>query len=176
MKLDILKKRAEKIPDGGSSQNRLDNGKFRLYDVFGSTCGGLITSLLLGVDITGGTQYPEVQIWDKTGNGNGNDANRQDSQQIRLSQGDFSPNGVFQYNLTTPLEFRSHSMFGVYQPPQSGVRFYYHASSTQTSPSFYETMNNPSTLSGIRGKLSSTDEVILIHPITGNIITKKTSD
>ena len=172
MKLDILKKRAEKIPNGGSSQNRLDNGKFRLYDDndLGFTCGGEITSLLLGVDISGGTQYPEVQIWDRTGNGNGNDANRQDIRQIRLPQGDFSPSGVFQYNLTTPLEFRAHSMFGVYQPPQSSVRFYYHTGSTQTSPSFYESMIDLSTVSGIRQKMFNTDGDILIHPITGIII------
>ena len=173
MKLDILKKRAGKIPDGGSSQNRLNDDKFRLYDLGFTHCsgGGHITSLLLGVDITGGTQYPEVQIWDRTGNnGNGNDANKQGSQQIILSQGDFSPSGVFQYNLTTPLTFRAHSMFGVYQPPQSSVRFYYHNSSTQTSPYFYERMGNTNTLTGIRQKVINTDGVILIHPITGIII------
>ena len=167
MNLGILKKRAEKIPDGGSSQNRLDNGRFRLYDV-GFTCGaGVITSLLLGVDITGGTQYPEVQIWDRTENGN--DANKQDSRQIRLSRGDFSPNGVLQYNLTTPLEFRNNSMLGVYQPLQSSVRFYYHNVSTQITPSFYESMNNLSTLTEIKQKINATDGFILIHPITGII-------
>ena len=167
MKLGLLKKRAEKIPDGQSSQNRLESGRFRLYDL-GFTCGeGVITSLLLGVDITGGmrTQYPEIQIWDKTENGN--DANKQDSRQIRLSRGGFSPNGVLQYNLTTPLEFRNNSMLGVYQPLQSAVRFYYHNVSSQTSPSFYESTNNPSTLTGIEQKTTATDGFILIHPITG---------
>lgn len=166
MKLDILKKRAEKIPDGGSSQNRLNDDKFRLYN-FGFNREGRITSLLLGIDITGGTQYPEVQIWDRAGFGNGNDANKQESRQIILSQGDFSPNGVFQYNLITPLTFRSYSMFGVYQPSQSSVRFYYHTSSTQTSPSFYERMGNPSEVDGVRQKINNIDGVILIHPITG---------
>ena len=171
MKLDILKKRAKKIPDGGSSPNRLDNGKFRLlYDLGFTHCadGGQITSLLLGVDITGDMQYPEVQIWDSAGNSR--NVKKQGSQQIRLSQGDFSPNGVFQYNLTTPLKFRHHSMFGVYQPPQSSVRFYYHNGSNQTS--FYESMNNPSTLTGIEQNLINTDRVILIHPITGIICIK----
>ena len=167
MKLNILKKRAEKIPDGGSSQNRLNNDKFRLYN-FEFNQSGQITSLLLGVDITeGGTQYPEVQIWDRAGFGKGNDAEKKGSQQIILAQGEFSPNGVFQYNLTTPLTFRSYSMFGIYQPSQSSVRFYYHTSSTQTSPSFYEKMGNPSEVDGVRQKINNIDGVILIHPITG---------
>ena len=166
MKLDILKKRAEKIPNGGSSQNRLNDDKFRLYN-FGFNRGGQITSLLLGIDITGGIQYPEVQIWDRAGFGNGNDASKQESRQIIISQGDFSSNGVFQYNLTTPLTFRSYSMFGVYQPSQSSVRFYYHTGSTHTSPYFYEHMSNPSVVSGLHKKIINTDGIILIHPITG---------
>ena len=68
---------------------------------------------------------PEIQIWRNTG---GNTYTRQASQEIRLAAGDyFSPDGVFQYNLTTPISYQSGDVLGVYQPDQSDsiVRVYY---------------------------------------------------
>ena len=69
--------------------------------------------------------YPEIQIYRNTG---GNTYTRQGSgQEIRLAKGDFSPDGVLQYNLTTPISFQSGDVLGVYQPDQSVsvVRVYY---------------------------------------------------
>ena len=76
-------------------------------------------------------QYPEIQLWRNT---DGNTYTRQASQEIRLAEGDFSPDGVLQYNLTTPISFQSGDVLGVYQPStESSV--VYNSVSSQTSPS-----------------------------------------
>ena len=103
IELDMLRRRAEKIPGGGTSNQGLDE-EFRLLPNESFSCSGTMTGLLL-VGTLGRTsgkrnhdQYPEIQIWRNTG---GNTYTRQASQEIRLAEGDyFSPDGVLQYNLT----------------------------------------------------------------------------
>ena len=38
-------------------------------------------------------------------------------QEIRLAAGDFSPDGVLQFNLTPSIPFQNGDFLGVYQPP-----------------------------------------------------------
>ena len=60
MNLNLLKKRAEKIPNTGSSPNFL-NGNFRLISGMSFNCSGSLTSLLLGVDVRpDGSRNPAV--------------------------------------------------------------------------------------------------------------------
>ena len=172
MELQLLKERAKKISDNGGSQNYLD-GKFRLIPGMSFTCNGMITGLLLGVDIRsksnadGRTEYPVVQVWRP---GSGDSYTRVAMQEIRLAAGDFSPDGVFQYNLTTPIDFLNGDVLGVYQPSEgeSIVRLYRHSQSN--APVSYELGENPvpSSLPVRLGDLSIQDEglVILIYPIT----------
>ena len=168
MELQLLKERAKKISDNDGSQNYLD-GKFRLVPGMSFTCNGIITGLLLGVDIRsnrdGRSKYPMVQVWRP---GSGGRYTRVAMQEIRLAAGDFSPDGVFQYNLTTPIDFLNGDVLGVYQPSEgdSIVRLYRH--SQNNAPVSYELGDNPSSVSVRLNDLSEQDEglVILIYPIT----------
>ena len=117
MQLDVLRRRAEKIPNVGRSPNLLDD-EFRLIPGMNFTCSGKITGLLLGVDVrtvTGNRdQYPVVQIWRLIGNS----YDRQDGREIRLAAGDFSPDGVLVYTnwTSSTMLFQSGDVLGVFSP------------------------------------------------------------
>ena len=144
IELDLLKRRAEKI-DGLSMNigSGLDRD-FRLLAQESFNCSGTMTGLLLVGTITEKTEmrdkYAEIQIWRNTLS---NIYTRQGREEIKLSPGDFSPDGVFQYNLTTPIPFESGDVLGVYQPRQqnSVVRVYYDSS---TSINYRVNRRNPS--------------------------------
>ena len=106
MDLDLLRKRAEKVSNGGMNDDSFDN-RFIFLPGDSFSCSGTMTGLLLvGAIRAGGarTMYPKIQIYRNTG---GNIYTRQgSSQEIRLAEGDFSPDGVFQY-ITCPLPYRS---------------------------------------------------------------------
>ena len=168
MELDLLRRRAEKISGGSSSAGGGLDDEFRLNPSESFSCSGTMTGLLLvGAVRTGGgrEQYPEIQIWRNTG---GNTYTRQASQEIRLAEGDFSPDGVLQYNLNTSLSFQSGDVLGVYQPKQSVsvVRVYYD-SIANSSTTYRVSNNNPTSPITISNPLSASDELILISPISG---------
>ena len=123
--------------------------------------------LLVGAVRTGGgrDKYPEIQIWRNTSDGTVYTS--QGSKEIRLTEGDFSPDGVLQYNFTTPISFQSGDVLGVYQPDQgdSTVRVYYD-SNTSTTYQISEFENNPTSIN-VQNMLSSSNELILISPISG---------
>ena len=162
MELDLITKRVEKISDDGINEDSLDD-KFRLlYESF--SCSGNMTGLLfVGLYRTGGgrNQYPEIQLWRNTG---GNMYTRQASELMQLSAGVFSPDGVYQYNLTTPMSFESGDRLGVYQPAivDSIVRVYYRSATATT----YELGENPSSTIDISSNLKH-DEQVLISPVSG---------
>ena len=168
MELDLLKRRAEKIPGGEAGEgtgDRLSN-EFRLLTEESFNCSGIITGLLLVGDVrvkrNNRNKYAEIQIWRNAG---GNTYTRQARQDIKLNAGDFSPDGVFQYNLTSALSFQSGDVLGVYQPDQddSIVRVYYDLSRSTT----YQVSENNPTSVNISDKPSSSDKRILISPISG---------
>ena len=103
MDIDLLRRRAEKIPEGDISTNFLDD-EFRLIPDVNFTCSGTITSLLIGATYRMGAirrdRYPEVQVWRI--NPDGTLYSRQGSEEIRLAAGDFGPDGVHRYTLTVP--------------------------------------------------------------------------
>ena len=165
MELDLLKRRAEKISGEVTGVGGGLDKEFRLLLGENFTCNGTMTGLLLvGAVRTGGgrNQYPEIQIWRNTG---GNTYTRQGSQKIILNPGNFSPDGVLQYNLTTPILFQSGDVLGVSQPDQrySVVRVYYDANSSTT----YQASYNPTSPVTISNPLPASDELILISPISG---------
>ena len=121
------------------------DGNFRLIIGMRFTCPGSLTSHLLGVDIRSGggrNLYPEVHLWRQRGGGN-NYGRQGSGQEIRLAAGDFSSDGVLQYNLSPALPFRDGDVLGVWQPASSSsvVRLYHDGQTG--NPSFYETNNNP---------------------------------
>ena len=70
--LDLLRKRAEKISNGGMNDNSLDDS-FVLLPGDSFNCSGTMTGLLLvGAVRTGGGRnlYPEIQIYRNTGGNN----------------------------------------------------------------------------------------------------------
>ena len=163
MELDLLGRRAEKIPNGGINELNSLDGKFRLLDESFSCSGTMTGIVFVGLYRTGlRDMYPEIQLWRNTG---GNTYTKQASEQLLLNTGVFSPDGVLQYNLTTPMSFQSADKLGVYQPAKedSIVRVYYRSATATT----YELGNNaPSTIS-LDNLSQKTDELILISPVTG---------
>ena len=131
-------RRASKISSGAKeSLNVLSDMQFLLIPGMNFTCSGTITSLLLAVDIrTRMWNHLSMDLW------------RPDNNSFRfvpgsnriimLAAGEFSPNGVLQYNLTGEhLNFQNGDVLGVYQPwhSDSTVRLFY---TTQlTSPVGY---------------------------------------
>ena len=91
-------------------------------------CSGTITSLLLGVDFRTGKSALELYLWSPD-----NFFNVVSKRTIKLAEGDFSPNGVLQCTLSTPLNFQSGDVLGVYQLSNSTVHLFY---TTQGTPPF----------------------------------------
>ena len=161
----MLRTRAMKIPNGGRSTDGLEN-EFRLIADVSFTCNGTITSFQLGGTIRGGgmrDEYPEIQLWRP--NTGGTFYTQQASREIRLAEGDFSPDGVLRYNLATPIQFQSGDVLGVYQPEEreSVVRIYYNSEASTT----YQLSNNPSGSISFGSLSPFSYQNILISPITG---------
>ena len=121
-----------------------------------------MTGLLLVGAIKQGTQYPEIQLWRNTGP---NRYSRELRQDIILTEGDFSPDGVLHYNLTTPIPYLRGDLLGVHQPSDndSVVRLYY----SQESELTYQQINqNPSAVD-ITGLTAINNQLIFVSPISG---------
>ena len=166
MDLDLLRKRAMKVSNEGMNEDSLDNN-FILLPGDSFSCSGTMTGLLF-VGTYSGTgggrdKYPEIQIYRDTG---GNTYTRQgSSQEIRLTEGYFSPDGVLQYNLTTPISFQSGDVLGVYQPSEgdSVVRVYYRQATVTT----YRNSDSPMSSINLNDLTIVMDQDILISPISG---------
>ena len=165
MDLNLLRERAEKITNGGMNDDSLDNS-FVILSGDSFSCSGTMTGLLFVGAVRSGKDrimYPEIQIYRNTG---GNAYTRQgNSQEIRLAEGDFSPDGVLQYNLTTPISYQSGDVLGVYQPSKgdSVVRVYYR----QTAATTHQNSDSPMSSINLNDFSTVTDQEILISPISG---------
>ena len=97
----------------------------------------------------------------------GNHFNKIETRTINLSAGDFSPDGVLQYNLTTPLSFQSGDVLGVYQPPQSTsvVNLYYRIDSS--APLAYARNVDQDLIAPDIVPTSVSNQRILLFPMTG---------
>ena len=161
----MLRTRAVKIPDGERSDEGLEE-EFRLIADVSFTCSGTITSFKLGGTIRGGgmrNQFPEIQLWRP--NTGVTLYTQQAREEITLAEGDFSPDGVLQYNLTTPIQFQNGDVLGVYQPAESMsvVRIYYNSEVSTT----YQLSSYPTGSISFESLSSVNDQKILISPITG---------
>ena len=90
-------------------------------------------------------------------------------EEIRLDPGAFSPSGVFEYPLSTPINFQSGDILGVWQPGQqdSVVRIFY-SDNDNSAPINYKLDSATNDVYNIdSGFISIQDEFILISPIAG---------
>ena len=93
-------------------------------------------------------------------------------EEIRLDPGAFSPSGVFEYPLSTPINFQSGDILGVWQPRQqdSVVRIFY-SDNDNSAPINYrlDDATNINDVYNIDSSGFSTrqDEFILISPVAG---------
>ena len=168
MNEDLLRTRALKIPQGRRANTNLDE-EFRLIPDVSFTCSGTITGLLIGAtNRIGGSrdEFPEVQVW-SSNTGGTLYTRRGNAQQISLTPGDFSPDGVYQYNLTTPMPFQSGDVLGVYQPDESDSLVTLFYNNDASAPTSLRINSNP-TSSVTRSTLTPTSgQQILITPISG---------
>ena len=172
MELDLLYKRAS-TSSGSVSMNFLGvDAQLCIVPDVSFSCSGNIIGLLLGATIKGTigrTLYPEIQVWRR--NSNKLNYTRLASQEIRLNPGDFSPDGVLQYNLTTPISFQSGDVLGVYQPMESNsvVKVYYHDVMMSTMYCSPFASNPPSSLTeGMQQSLTVMNGKQLLIIITYN--------
>ena len=103
----------------------------------------LLLVFFLGVDVRTETnhrnEYPTIWLWNKT---NKTDTYIPDkSVQVLLGPSNFSTEGVFQFSLSTPLQFTGNQVLGIYQPDDddSVVRFY---NQEYNGQDIYETDSN----------------------------------
>ena len=154
MDYDLLVQKAEQIEinDGrGDLHNmRLRNDRHSIMPSLEFTCTGTITGLLLGVDVRTKTdnrdEYPTIWLWNKTDETTYTRV-VDSSVEIILGPSNFNTDGVYQFSLSTPLQFTANQVLGIYQPAggDSVVRFYHHNFNNQ---SIYDTTDeNEYTLS-----------------------------
>ena len=135
MDYDLLVQKVEQIGinDGrGDLHNmRLRNDRHSIMPSLEFNCSGTITGFLLGVDVRTKTdtrdEYPTIWLWNKTDERTYTRVVNS-SVEIILGPSNFSTDGVYQFSLSTPLQFTANQVLGIYQPDNgdSVVRFYYH--------------------------------------------------
>ena len=152
MDYDLLVQKAEQIEGddtGDLDGNRLGNDRHSIMPSLEFTCSGAITGFLLGVDVITADdnrdEYPTIWLWNKTDE---TTYTRVDdsSVEIILGSSNFSTDGVYQFSLSTPLQFTANQVLGIYQPDNiddSVVRFYYQNYNGQD---IYKTESDESTL------------------------------
>ena len=154
MNYDLLVEKVKQIGENMSEGNLSDNKlkpmeNMAVKSIMPSlefNCSGTITGFLLGVDVRTKTnsrdEYPTIWLWNKTGETTYTRVDNS-SVEIILGPSNFSTDGVYQFSLSTPLQFTADQVLGIYQPnnTESVVRFYYQDYSCQD---IYETPDNAS--------------------------------
>ena len=148
MDYDLLVQKAEQIHKNGYGAlngNQLDDDDW-IMPSLRFNCTGTITGFLLGVDVYSVSQrrlrdeYPIIRLWNKTDETTYTRV-VDSSVEIILAPSNFSTNGVYQFSLSTPLQFTANQVLGIYQPDDddSVVIFYYQDHNGQD---IYETYKN----------------------------------
>ena len=169
MDYDLLVQKAEQIGGDGTGDldgNRLGNDRHSIMPSLEFNCSGTITGFLLGVDVIteddNRNEYPTIWLWNKT---NETTYTRVDDSSVEIILGlsNFSTNGVYQFSLSTPLQFTANQVLGIYQPDNrddSVVRFYHQNYNGQN---IYKTESDESTLDNGNIQINRRP---LIHPET----------
>ena len=169
MDYDLLVQKAEQIggDNGDLRGNRLGRNTTSIMPSLKFNCSGAITGFLLGVDVRTETadrdEYPTIWLWNKT---NETTYTRVDDSSVKIILGpsNFSTDGVYQFSLSTPLQFTANQVLGIYQPRHgnSVVRFYYQDYNGQN---IYETDGDVNMYS--LSNVIRTNRRPLVYPQTG---------
>ena len=133
MDYKLLVQKAEQIGGDGKGDlyfNELRDDRHLIMPSLKFTCSGTITGFLLGVDVRTETdnrdEYPTIWLWNKTDETTYTRV-VDSSVEIILGPSNFSTDGVYQFSLSTPLQFTANQVLGIYQPVNgdSVVRVYY---------------------------------------------------
>ena len=131
MDYDLLVQKAEQIGindgRGDLDSSRLEMNRNSIMPSLEFNCSGTITGFHLGVDVrTNRDEYPTIWLWNKTDETTYTRV-VDSSVEIILGPSDFSTDGVYQFRLTTPLQFTANQVLGIYQPGGGSVaiRCYY---------------------------------------------------
>ena len=180
MDYDLLVQKAEQIGGDGTGDldgNQLRNNRDSIMPSLEFNCSGTITGFLLGVDVrrtnNNNNNYnkfentsPFIYLWNKTGERDNYIRVDNSSVEIRLGSSNFSTDGVYQFSLSTPLQFTANQVLGIYQPRNrySVVTFYYQDYNGQD---IYETYKNEYTLDEYDKQMNRRP---LIYPVTSIIV------
>ena len=134
------------------------------------TCSGTISGFLLGVEARNDSsrdKFPSVSLYDrKGGSSNYSPVDADSNRTISVGANVFSSSGVYEYHLSSNLQFSNKDILCVYQPPldQSAVQLYYSTESGSRLCPFTEG-NNGQIM--IDQNECQQDRSLLLLPITG---------
>ena len=141
------------------------------------TCSpGTISGFLLGVEVRNDSsrdQFPSVSLYSRnTGKGNNRYSLVSGSNRtISVGANMFSSRGVYEYRLSSHLNFSVNNVLCVYQPPldQSAVQLYY---STENGNRLcpFTVVSNPQDTISINQNECQEDRSLLLLPITSEPI------
>ena len=175
MDYDLLVQKAEQIEGNGNGDldgNRLGSDTDWIMPSLEFNCSGTITGFLLGVDVRTETgnrdEYPTIWLWNKTDETTYTRV-VDSSVEIILGPSNFNTDGVYQFSLSTPLQFTANHVLGIYQPNNgnSVVRFYYQDYDGQD---IYETDDNVNMFSLLQSTRRMNRRP-LIHPESSMLYT-----
>ena len=124
MDYELLKQKASQIsPQYGSlPNNQLSSAGSYVMPSLSFNCSGTITGFLLGVRVivdgdSNRNQYPRIIVYNVTST----DAYSMDSQRdIILGADDFSTSGLFNFTLSSPIQYSANQVLGAFQPNSGG--------------------------------------------------------
>ena len=172
MELELVTYRAQRIGIGANGTTLSDT--IRILEEYQFNCTSTnITSVILGIDVrtvVSGSRYrfPSIQLWRPNSSSPGQYLVDTDSERfIYYSTSNISTNGVFEYPLNPPISVNSGDLLAISQPTEgdSVVRVYYIDGINFQSREY--SFGTSST--GLSGTLH-TDQLVLVYPITGTII------
>ena len=175
MELELVTHRAQRIGIGANGTRLSDT--IRILEEYQFNCTSTnITSVILGIDVrtvrasqpNRRDRFPSIQLWRPNPGSPGQYLVDTDSERfIYYSTSNISTNGVFEYPLNPPISVNSGDLLAISQPTEgeSVVRVYYIDGINFQSHG--ESFGTTST--GLSGTLH-TDQLVLVYPITGTII------
>ena len=176
MELELVTYRAQQIGIGANGTTLSDT--IRILEEYQFNCTSTnITSVILGIDVrtvrasppNRRYRFPSIQLWRPNPDSPGQYLVDTDSERfIYYSTSNISTNGVFEYPLNPPISVNSGDLLAISQPTEgdSVVRVYYiDGINFQSREDSFGT----TTSTGLSGTLH-TDQLVLVYPITGTII------
>ena len=173
MELELVTYRAQQIGIGPSGTTLSDT--IRILEEYQFNCTSTnISSVILGIDVrrvsgrSNRYRFPSIQLWRPNPGSPGQYLVDTDSERfIYYSTSNISTNGVFEYPLNPPISVNSGDLLAISQPTEgeSVVRVYYiDGINFQSREDSFGT-----TSTGLSGT-PHTDQLVLVYPITGTII------